>query len=180
MGEYIGRIIRNVFNNVSTAAESTTGDTIGTIILLIIVGFIVCLIACAIGMAVAAVFRLFDVDTGGIAACTVGVIVLMGRSPDKSTFESVLGVGMVIAGIACIALAVVNSRIRGWGKCTKWQFQGYAYFYGAFALSIFALSSKWYGMLPGNINKWCIYIPLIMSGLGALNELFTAIGKEES
>lgn len=81
----------------------------------------------------------------------------------------------------CSGYYCVNAGVERDGEITPvWQFQGYAYFYGAFALSIFALSAKWYGMLPGNINKWCIYIPMIMSGLGALNELFTAIDKEES
>ncbi len=180
MFDYFTRIFQNVFNNVSTAAQTPLGETIGSIVLLVLVGFLVCLIACAAGMAVAAVFRIFNIDIGSMSACTVGMIILMVVSPGKSMFEIVLGVGMVIVGIACIALTLISGKERGWGRFNKNRFQGYAYYYGAFVLSIFAISPKWYGMLPGHINKWCIYIPLILSGLGALNELFDSIGKEES
>ncbi|MGN1423677.1 MAG: hypothetical protein ACI4XA_09895 [Oscillospiraceae bacterium] len=183
MSDYITLIFQNASNSAGTAAETSAGFNIGSILLLVLIGFLVCVVACAVGMAVAAVFRLFDIDIGSMAACTVGTIILMVVSPEKSTFECVLGVGMVIVGIACTALAFMSVKAYGRKKFNKGLFQGCAYYYGAFALSIFAISSKWYGMLPWDINKWCIYIPLILSGLGALNECFDAIikfGKEES
>lgn len=180
MSDYISRIFHNVFNNISNAAETPAGETVGSIVLLILVGFLVCIIACAAGMAVAAVFRLFNIDVGSMAACTVGSIILMVSSPERSTFESVLGVGMVIVGAACTALTLMGVMAEGCGRFSKTRFQGCAYYYGAFVLSMFAVSSKWYGMLPGHINKWCLYIPLILSGLGALNELFGSLGGEES
>ncbi len=180
MFDYFTRIFQNVFNNVSTAAQTPVGETIGSIVLLVLVGFLVCLIACAAGMTIAAVFRLFNIDIGSMSACTVGMIILMVVSPGKSTFEGVLGVGMIIVGIACTALTLISGKERGRGRFSKNRFQGNAYYYGAFVLSIFAISPKWYGMLPGHINKWCIYIPLILSGLGALGELFDSIGMEES
>lgn len=70
------------------------------------------------------------------AAEIVGVLILMVVSPDISTFESLLGVGMVIVGIACTALMLISGKERGWGRFNKNRFQGYAYYYGAFAADV--------------------------------------------
>ena len=86
---------------------------------------------------------------------------------------------IILAGLVGCGMTLIIGKVYGWGKCSKKQTGGYAYYYAAFMLSLFAVSPTWYGMLPGNVNKWCIYVPLFLAGMVACGELFGSFSEEE-
>lgn len=179
MIEYVMRIIQNVFNNVNTAAETPLGETVVSIIVIIVVGIIVCIIASGIGMIVASIFKGIRINLAGMLSAVIAEFVLLGSVPEKGLIEYLIGGLIILAGLVGCGMTLIIGKEYGWGKCSKKQTGGYAYYYAAFMLSLFAVSPTWYGMLPGNVNKWCIYVPLFLAGMVACGELFGSFSEEE-
>lgn len=179
MIDYVLRILQNVFNNVSEAAETPLGEKVVSVIVIIVVGFIICAIASGLGMILASIFKGIRVNLAGMLAAVIATFVVLGSTPEKGVLEYIIGGVIILAGLVGAGMTMLIGKEYGWGHCSKKQTEGYAYYYAAFVLSVFAISPQWYEMLPGNINKWCIYVPLFMAGTAAIGELFGAFGEEE-
>lgn len=179
MVEYVMRILRNVFNNVSEATETPLGEKVVSVIVIVVVGFVICAIACGLGMILASIFKGIRINLAGMLAAVIATFVVLGSSPEKGVPEYIIGSVIILAGLVGVGMTLLIGKEYGWGYCSKKQTEGYAYYYAAFVLSVFAISPQWYEMLPGNINKWCIYVPLFMAGTAAIGELFGAFGEEE-
>lgn len=180
MIEYLSRIFQNVFNNVKGAAETPTGETVGSVILIIIVGFIVCAVACVVGSLISSIFKGARINLAGMLAGVVGEFMVLGSAVDKGALEYISGGIMILIGIALAGMTIFVGYEKGWGFCPKSMAEGYSYFYAAFALSVFAFSPAWYDLLPGNINKWCLYVPMFLAEAAVIGSFSDHSGKEDS
>ena len=131
MIEYVMRIIQNVFNNVNTAAETPLGETVVSIIVIIVVGIIVCIIASGIGMIVASIFKGIRINLAGMLAAVIAEFVLLGSVPEKGLIEYLIGGLIILAGLVGCGMTLIIGKEYGWGKCSKKQTGGYAYYYAA-------------------------------------------------
>lgn len=168
MIDYVMRILRNVFNNVSEAAETPLGEKVVSVIVIIVVGFIICAVASGLGMILASIFKGIGINLAGMLAAVIATFVVLGSTPEKGVLEYIIGGVIILAGLAGVGMTLLFGKEYGWGHCSKKLTEGYAYYYAAFVLSVFAISPQWYEMLPGKINKWCIYVPLFMAGTAAI------------
>ena len=128
MIEYVMRIIQNVFNNVNTAAETPLGETVVSIIVIIVVGIIVCIIASGIGMIVASIFKGIRINLAGMLAAVIAEFVLLGSVPEKGLIEYLIGGLIILAGLVGCGMTLIIGKEYGWGKCSKKQTGGYAYY----------------------------------------------------
>ncbi len=177
------RIIKNVINNVrsasdevSQAAQTPTGEKIVTVISIIVVSFLVLIVAVLTGMAFCALISSLNAEAGSCAAMCAGIIIFAANSSQNIGWFAVL----VTILTALLGFALAGERIflmfGNSEKSAKKRMQKpLPLMCSAFITAVFVVSPKMYNILPLKVNKWCLYITVVVLLFNAADEAIKAI-----